>query len=83
MAQETVEAIAKRLLVAAQACVIVWALMRSEEPRFGPLREFLIRQSERLMRRSVKYTAPALLAGLWNLLAIIDALDRYSVAELP
>lgn len=80
--QETSAAIAKRLLVAAQACVIVWALMRSEEPHLEELREFLIRQSGRLMRRGVKYTAPALLAGFWNLLAIIDALDRHTVAEL-
>ena len=80
--QVSAEAIAKRLAVAAQACVIVWALLRSREPPVDELRAFLIRQSGRLMRRGVKYTAPALFAGLWNLLAIIDALDRYSVAEL-
>lgn len=80
--QVSAATIAKRLLVAAQACVIVWALMRSKEPRLDRLREFLIRQSGRLMKRGVKYTAPALLAGLWNLLAVIDALDQYAVAEI-
>jgi len=34
------------------------------------------------MKRGVEWTAPALLAGMWNLLAIIDALDHYSVTEL-
>lgn len=80
--QESAEAIAKRLVVAAQACVIIWALMQSEDPQLEPLREFLIRQSGRLMKPGVKFTAPALLAGMWNLLAIIDALDHYSVDEL-
>jgi len=80
--QESAEAIARRLVVAAQACVIIWALMQSEDPQLDPLREFLIRQSGRLMKHGVKFTAPALLAGMWNLLAIIDALDHYSVDEL-
>lgn len=80
--QESVEAIAKRLLIAAQACVVVWMLgqMQGEEAR--QLRRLLVRLSGRLMKRGVEYTAPALFAGLWNLLAIIDALDEYSVNEL-
>jgi hypothetical protein len=80
--QESAEAIAKRLLVAAQACVIVWALMQSTDPRVAPLRRLLIRLSGRLMKRGVEWTAPALLAGFWNLMAIIDALDHYSIDEL-
>ena len=46
------------------------------------LRRLLVRLSGRLMKRGVEYTAPALFAGMWNLLAIIDALDEYSVDEL-
>ena len=80
--QESAGAVAKRLLVAAQACVIVWALMQSKEPEASELRRFLIRLSGRLMKRGVEYTAPALLAGCWELLAIIDALERYSVDEI-
>ena len=80
--QESVEAIAKRLMIAAQACVIVWMVAHSEAEEVGELRRVLVRLSGRLMKRRVEYTAPALFAGLWNLLAIIDALDEYSIDEL-
>jgi hypothetical protein len=80
--QESVEAIGKRLLIASQACVLVWELSRSEQEEVCELRQVLVRLSGRLMKRGVEYTAPALFAGLWNLLAIIDALDEYEVEEL-
>ena len=80
--QETAEAIAKRLLVAAQACVLVWALARATTPAAEPTRTLLIRLSGRLMKRRQPYTAPALLAGLWVLLAMVSVLDEYSVADL-
>jgi hypothetical protein len=80
--QESAEALARRLLIAAQACVIVWALAHSEEAEAKELCRLLVRLSGRLMKRGVAYTAPALFAGLWNLLAIIDALDEYSLDEL-
>ena len=35
-----------------------------------------------MMKPGVAYTAPSLLAGFWNLLAMIDALDDYSVEEI-
>ena len=79
---ENVGALAKRLLVAAQACVIVWALQQDKAAESVHLRQFLIQLSGRLMKRGVASTAPALFAGIWNLLAIIDALERYSLAEL-
>lgn len=80
--QETAAAIAKRMLVAAQVCVIVWALAQSPDPRVAPLRRLLVRLSGRLMKRGVEWTVSALLAGMWNLLAIIDALEQHSLAEL-
>ncbi len=80
--QLTVERFAKRLLVAAQACCIVWALEQSEAAEAAELRRLLLRLSGRRMRRGVSETAPALLAGLWNLLAIGDALDDYKAEEL-
>jgi hypothetical protein len=80
--QETAQAIAKRLLVAAQACVVVWALARAATPAADPTRALLIRLSGRLMKRRRPYTAPALLAGLWVLLAMVAVLDEYSVADL-
>jgi hypothetical protein len=80
--QESAETIAKRLLVAAQVCVIVWALEQATNPEVAPLRQFLVRLSGRLMKRGVEWTSPALMAGMWNLLAIIDALEHHSLAEL-
>ncbi len=80
--QEKVAAIAKRLLVAAQACLIVWALQHAEDEESVQLRHFLIRLSGRLLKRGVASTAPALFAGMWHLLAIIDALERYELFEL-
>jgi hypothetical protein len=80
--QASAEAVARRLLVAAQACLVVWALARSEAPEAEPVRAFLVRLSGRLMRRDKSFTEPALLAGLWVLLALLDALERYSVEEI-
>jgi len=80
--QESAEAIAKRLAVAAQACVIVWSLMESTAPEAATLRRTLIRLSGRLMKHKVEWTAPALLAGMWQLLMILDALDQYPIEEL-
>jgi hypothetical protein len=80
--QENAEAIAKRLLVAAQACVLVWALARTTLPAAEPTRTLLIRLSGRLMKRHRPYTAPALLAGLWVLLAMLAVLEEYPVADL-
>lgn len=80
--QESAEAIAKRLLVVAQVCVLVWALAVSKEETATEIREFLISLSGRQMKRGVAYTVSALLVGMWQFLAIIDALERHTTAEL-
>ena len=80
--QENASRIAKRLLVAAQACVVIWALMHSEDPQSDTLRRLLMRLSGRMTKPGVDYTAPALFDGMFSLLAIVDALDRYPVAEI-
>ena len=81
--QESAAALAKRLLIAAQACVIVWALQaETADPQALALRRLVLDLSGRLLKRDVAHTAPALFAGLWNLLAIIDALERYPLQEL-
>jgi hypothetical protein len=80
--QTTVERIARRLLLAVQACVIVWTLQASDSPEAQGLRTLLVRFSGHSSRAGTAATAPALLAGCWNLLAIIDALDDYSEDEL-
>jgi Transposase DDE domain len=80
--QATGLAIAKRLLVAAMACVVVWRLERQTAPPAEGVRALLVRLSGRLVKRGRGYTAPALLAGLWVLVAALEALEQHSVAEL-
>ena len=80
--QENASRIARRLLVAAQACVVIWALMRAEDPQSKSLRQFLMSLSGRMTKPGVEYTAPALFDGMNNLLATIDALDQYPLAEI-
>lgn len=80
--QESAEAVAKRLMIVAQVCVIVWALAESTDNPAKQTREFLIRLSGRLMKRGVEYTTSALLAGMWQFLSIIDVLERHTTAEL-
>ena len=70
-------AIARRLLMAAMACVVVWSLARSQAPRAAETRQLLVRLSGRLMKRDVEFTEPALLAVLWVLLAMLDTLEDY------
>lgn len=76
------EAIAKRLVVAAMACALVWRLERHPSAEAGTLREVLVRLSGRQVKRGRPATAPALLAGLWVLLSMLNALEEHSVEEL-
>ena len=80
--QETAAALARRLLVAAMACVVVWQLERSKEPAAAPIRDLLVRLSGRQMKRKRPVTAPALLAGLWTLLSMLQVLEHYDLSEL-
>jgi hypothetical protein len=80
--QERGEALAKRLAVASMACVVVWRLARQPSPEAAAARQALVRLSGRQMKWGVESTAPALLAGLWVLLAALAALEHYSEAEL-
>ncbi|MEO7632042.1 MAG: transposase [Blastocatellia bacterium] len=79
--QETADAIAKRLLVAAMACVVVWQLQRATEPEAIAMRDLLVRLSGRQVRRG-HATAPAILAGLWVFLSAIELLDHYDLNDL-
>lgn len=80
--QESAEAIARRLWIACMACVTVWNLARSEHPRADASRRLLVRLSGRQMKRGVAFTMPALLAGLWNMLAMLEVLEHHSLSEL-
>jgi hypothetical protein len=80
--QETAEAIARRLLVAAMACVLVWKIARSTAPEAEEVRSLLIRLSGRQMKWGRTFTWPALLAGLWVYLAIKDMIEHYDFQEI-
>jgi hypothetical protein len=76
------EAIAKRLVVAAMACALVWRLQGEPSAEAATLRQLLVRLSGRQQKRGRPATAPALLAGLWVLLAMLAVLEEHSVEEL-
>jgi hypothetical protein len=80
--QRGAEALAKRLLVAAMACAVVWRLERQGSAEAAGLRRLLVRLSGRQMEWGREATAPALLAGLWSLVAMLEVLDEHSVEEL-
>lgn len=80
--QESGEAIAKRLLVAAMSCVVVWQLQRATTSEAVSFRDFLVRLSGRQMKWGKSHTAPALLSGLWVYLSMLDALQQYSPEQL-
>ncbi len=80
--QQTAAAVARRLLVAGMACVVVWEVARGEGPEAEALREVLVRLSGRQMHWGKAYTEPALLAGRWVLLAMLDLLEHYDLQDL-
>jgi hypothetical protein len=60
--QETAAAPARRLLVAAMACAVVWRLARDDRPQAAAMRDVLVRLSGRQMRRGKAargFTEPA------------------------
>jgi hypothetical protein len=80
--QEDAYAVSRRLLVALMACVVVWRLARGTTPEAAQLRRVLIRLSGRQMKYGVEYTEPALLAGLWVVLQMLELLEHYDLDEL-
>ena len=74
--QESGEAVTRRLLVAAMACVVVWQLERDDSPEAEQAKRILMRLSGRSSKRTRPYTAPALLAGYMALLSITDLLEN-------
>lgn len=83
--QETAAALARRLLVAAMAAVVVWRLARDGRPEAGRFREVLVRLSGRQMKRGAGargFTEPALLAGLGALLPVLYLLETHDPDEL-
>ena len=80
--QPHAEAIAKRLVVAAMACALLWRLERQVSREASDLRQLLVRLSGRQMKWGRGATAPALLARLWVFLAMLSVLQEHSFEEL-
>jgi hypothetical protein len=80
--QENALALAKRLLVVSAACVVVWQLQIDPSAAAEELRGVLVRLSGRQMKWGHSSSAPALLEGLWVLLAMLDLLDHYDLTKL-
>jgi hypothetical protein len=80
--QRTGPAIARRLLVAAMACIVIWQLQADQSPEAHELKTILIRLSGRQMKYGRPYTAPALLAGLWVLLSMLTLLEHYDLNDI-
>jgi hypothetical protein len=75
-------AIARRLLVASMACVLVWQLQMDTSEQATEIKNVLIRLSGRQMKRNRPYTAPALLAGVGILLPMLALLEHYDLDHL-
>ena len=80
--QDDAQAIAKRLVVASCACVLVWQLAAATSPQALEIQDFLVRISGRQTKRRRPVTAPALLAGLWLLLSTLTLLEHYDIDQL-
>lgn len=75
-------AIARRMLIAAMACTVVWQLQADESSDAAELKDLLVRLSGRQTKRTRPHTAPALLAGLWVLLSFLALLEHYNLPNL-
>jgi hypothetical protein len=80
--QETGVAIARRVLVAAMACAVVWQLDHDDSAEAMKFKDALVRLSGRQMKKTKRHTAPALLAGLWVLLSMLALLEHTDLKEL-
>ena len=77
--QEGALATARRLLVAAMACVVVKQLEACQSEAAAEFRRYLVRLSGRRMKHKVEYTAPALLAGYYVHLMMTQYLQGHDI----
>jgi hypothetical protein len=80
--QESGEAIARRLIIACMACVMVWQIATTKGPEASELRKILIRLSGVQMKHKIEFTKPALFKGLCSLLNTLDLLEKYDPEDL-
>lgn len=77
--QETGEAIARRILIASMACVVVIGLQQDNSNEGIETRKILVRLSGRQMKYGCISTLPALLAGYMTLLSVTNLLTQTDV----
>lgn len=80
--QTTAGAVARRLIVASIACMVVWQLAHSTSSEAVELRDLLVRLSGRQMGHGKSFTMPALLAGMWILLSMLSLFEEYDIQHL-
>jgi hypothetical protein len=80
--QESGPAVARRLLVASMACVVVWQLEHDASPAATKFKDALVRLSGRQVKKKKPHTTPALLAGLWVMLSMLALLEHTDLEEL-
>ena len=80
--QQSGNAFFKRLLIASQACTLVWRLMQASDKQSREFVLFLVRLSGRQMKRSKPITAPAVMAGLFQWLNFNELVNHYSPDDL-
>jgi len=68
--------------VVSAALVLVWQLARAQGTAAQQLRKVLIRLSGRQMKWGREWTTPALLEGVWVLLAMLEILEHYDLPQL-
>jgi len=75
-------ALFRRLLVVSYATLFVWKIERYEEKNPPIVRKFLVQLSGRFIEKNKKYTTPAILAGLWVFMKMMNVLAIYDVETL-
>lgn len=80
--QQSGDAYFKRLLIASQACTLVWRIMQASDKQSKEFALFLVRLSGRQMKRSKPITAPAVMAGLFQWLNFTELVNHYPPDKL-
>jgi hypothetical protein len=80
--QRKPDAIFRRLLIVSYACLLVWEIENSNNQNMIEIQKFLVKLSGRLISRDKISTSPALLAGIWSFLSMIDVMQLYEFDEL-
>lgn len=75
-------AIARRLLIASMALVLVWQLQADRSVKAMKFKDVLVRLSGRQMKPTRPHTAPALLAGLGVLIPFLSLVEDYDLNQL-